>query len=50
MYNLGQKVVDKLTKLSKNGFFFGMFYSCFFARFYQNPENLDFVWLDEYFP
>ena len=40
-YNLEQQVVDKFSKLSKIGFFFGMFWSWFFASFYQKRQNLD---------
>ena len=40
-YNLKQQVVDKFSKLGKTGFFFGMFWSWFFASFYQKRQNSD---------
>ena len=42
--SLGQNNVKKIMKLSKIGFFYGMFYSWFFTIFRYKSQNLSFVW------
>ena len=42
--NLGQKVRDKLTKLSKIGFSMECFTADFLQFFYKKCQNLDFGW------
>ena len=42
--NLGQKVRDKLTKLSKTGFSMECFTADFLQFFYKKCQNLDFGW------
>ena len=44
-YNLGQRVVDKFTKLSKIDFSVGMFLNWFFAIFYRKASKFG-LWVD----
>ena len=41
-YNLGQKVVDKFTKLSKTGFSIEYFTADILRFFPENRQNLEF--------
>ena len=41
-YNLGQKVVDKFTKLSKTGFSIECFTADILPFFPENRQNLEF--------
>ena len=48
--NLGQKVGDKFTKLSKIGFFMECFTSDFLQFFSKKRQNLTFGWTAGYAP
>ena len=48
--NLGQKVVDKLTKLSKIGFSMECFTAGFLHFFTKKRQNLAFGWTAEFLP
>ena len=50
MYNLGQKVVGKFTKLSKIGFSMKCFTAVILLLFTEKRQNLVFGWLAEYSP
>ena len=47
-HNLGQKVRDKLTKLSKIGFSMECFTADFLRFFTKTPQNLAFGWTAGY--
>ena len=49
-YNLGQKVWDKLTKLSKTGFPMECFTADFLQLFPQKRQNLPFGWTAGFSP
>ena len=49
-YNLGQKDVDKFTKLSKIGFSMEWFTTDFLQRFTKKSQNLGFGWTGGYLP
>ena len=48
MYNLGQRVADKLTKLSKVGFSMECFTADFLRFFTEKCHNLAFDWMSGY--
>ena len=50
MYNLGQRVGDKLTKLSKVGFSMECFTADFLRFFTKNRQNLALGWTAGYLP
>ena len=49
-YNLGQRVGDKVTKLSKIGFSMECFTADFLRFFTEKRQNLAFGWTAGYFP
>ena len=49
-YNLGQKVADEFTKLSKIGFFMECFAAGFLQFFTERHQNLAFEWLGGFLP
>ena len=49
-YNLGQKVVDKFTKLSKRGFSIECFTADVLRFFPENRQNLEFGQPARYLP
>ena len=50
MHNLGQKVGDKFTKLSKIGFSMECFTADFYRFFTKKRQNLAFGWTAGYSP
>ena len=48
--SLGQGIVDMLTKLNKNSFFYGIFYCRFWVLFWHRCRSLPFVWPAGYWP